>query len=387
VTKEFDYMSRNSRLTWLDGLFIGTDIPYPIIFLFFGFLIFMAYLFLGRMIEWEWSPNDKISFIQTGFLIAYQLSGIQYLLDNFRKILSDLSLMSADIDEDFCTAVVNRFTDSLWYFILLAIVILPFYLADWISSDYTLKENYTLMEQFIPAYLQDSSFWIGASDIYQDLVGFLTLFLLGYILWIIFNIALALRSASSRIIGLSLDVSIFSIQTKLRPIKNSLLGILFYYFICISLLILNLGLAGYLFEKVTLLALLLAGLIFFFIGYQSLNEIVEHQNDFEMDQINKKNMEYTKKLLAIDSNGDYGQKIQETNFISSMLEVLQTQRASLKEANTKVYDLRSILSIISAFILPILTDIAKKNLNLILASGDIANQGLSIIYSLFHRII
>jgi hypothetical protein len=380
-------MSRNSRLTWLDGLFIRAGIPYPVLFLFFGFLIFIAYLFLGRMLEWEWPSDDKISFMQTGFLIAYQLSGIQYLLDNFRKILSDLGLLSSDIDDDFCTAVVSRFTGKLWYFILLGVVILPFYLADWISSDYTLKENYTLMEQFMPAYLQDPSFWIGALDIYQDLVGFLTLFLLGHILWVIFNIVWALRSASLNIIGLSSDASIFSIHMKLRPIKNSLLGILFYYFICISLLILNLGLAGYLFEKVTLLALLLAGLIFFFVGYQSLNEIVKHQIDFEMDQINMKSMEYTKKLLAIDSNGDYDLKIQETNFISSMLEVLQKQRASLREANIKVYDLRSIISIIGAFILPILTDIAKKNLNLMLASGDIVNHGLSIIYSLFHKII
>ncbi len=380
-------MSRDSRLTRLEGLFRGAGIPYPIIFIVFGFLIFMGYLFLGRMIEWEWSPDDKISFMQTGFLIAYQLSGIQYLLDNFRKILSDLRLLRSDIDDDFLTAVVSRFTCSLWFFILLSVVIFPFYLADWISSDYTLKENYTLMQQFMPTYLQDPSLWIGALDIYQDLVGFLTLFLLGYILWVIFNIAWALRSASFNIIGRPSEVSIFSIHTKLRPIKNSLLGILFYYFICISLLILNLGLAGYLFERVTLLALLLAGLIFFFVGYQSLNEIVEHQIDFEMDQINKKSMDYTKKLLAIDSNGDSGPKIQEINFISSMLEVLQTQRASLKEANIKVYDLRSIISIISAFILPILTDIAKKNLNLMLVSGDLVNQGLSIIYSLFHKII
>jgi hypothetical protein len=380
-------MSRYSRLTWLDGQFMGAGIPYPIIFLIFGFIIFIAYLFLGRMLEWEWPPNEKMSFMQTGFLIAYQLSGIQYLLDNFRKILSDLSLLSSDIDDDFCTAVEGRFTGSLWYFILLAVVILPFYLADWISSDYTLKENYTLLEQFMPAYLQDPSFWIGALDIYQDLIGLLILFLLGYILWVIFNIAWALRSASFTIIGLSSDASIFSIHTKLGPIKNSLLGILFYYFICISLLILNLGLAGYLFEKVTLLALLLAGLIFFFAGYQSLNEIVKHQIEFEIDQINMKSMEYTQKLLAIDSSGDYGPKIQETNFISSMLDVLRKQRDSLREANTKVYDLRSIISIISAFILPILTDIAKKNLNLMLVSGDIANQGLSIIYSLFHKII
>ena len=378
-------MLKNPKWTWFDGILKGTGIPYPIISLFIGVIIYLVYLFLGRMLEWEWDPEEKIGFVLTGLLIAYQFSGIQYLLDRFKKILSDLSILSADIDDNFCMEVKSRFVVSLWYYALLAIVILPFYLTNWISSDYTLKGNYTLMEQFMPTYIQEPSFWILALDIYQDLLGFLVLFLLAYILWIVLNITWALRKVSLNFHSYSLITNVFSIQMKLRPIRSSILGILFYYFICISLLIISYGLPGYILEKIILSMLLLIGLSFFFMGYESLNDIVKGQMELELDQINKKSREYTQKLVDIDSVGDYGPKIQETNFISNMLDVLQKQREALTEVKIKVYDLKSIISIISAFFLPVLTDIAKKNLDLILESGDIIHQGLSLLRSFVHK--
>jgi hypothetical protein len=344
-------------------------------------------LFLGRMLEWEWQLEEKRDFVLTGLLIAYQFSGIQYLLDSFKKILSDLCILSIDIETNYCMDIKSRFVSSLWYYVLVAIVIIPFYLTDWVSSDYSFKENYTLMEQFIPSYQQEPIFWVLALDIYQDLLGFLLLFLLAYILWIVLNITWTLRNVSLNIHGHSLIANVFSIHMKLRPIKNSILGILFYYFICISLLIYAYGLPGHILEKIILSVLLLIGLVLFFVGYESLNNIVRGQIELELDQINKKSGEYTQKLVNIDSTGDYGQKIQETNFISNMLDVLQKQREALTKTNTNEYDLRSIISFIGAFFLPILTDIAKKDLNIILGSGDIINQGISVLNSLVHKII
>lgn len=380
-------MPKDSRLTWFDGLLKRTGVPYPLISFFLGVIIYVAYLFLGKMLEAEWLLQDKIEFALMGFLIAYQLSGIQYLLDQFKKIIWDICLFSTDIEDNFCAAVTGKFVVSVWYYILVAAVILPFYLTDWINSDYTLKENYTLMEQFVPNFTGEPSFWMLVYDIYNDLLGLLALILLAYILWIILNIAWTIRNASLNFHGHSLITNAFSIQMKLRPIKGSILGIMFYYFICISLLIISYGLdvAAYYLEKMILSVLLLIGLIFFFIGYESINNMVKVQIELELDQINKKSREYTQKLVDIDSKGDYDPKIQETNFISNMLDVLQKQREVLTKVNTKGYDLKSIISIISAFFLPILTDVAKKNLGLILGSGDLINQGVSLLRSLIHK--
>ena len=288
------------------------------------------------MLEVEWYLEEKMEFVLMGLLIAYQFSGIQYLLDRFKNIISDLSLLGADIEERRKEAK-TRFAGSIWYYILISIVILPFYLIDWISSDYTIKGNYTLMEQFASNYLYDGNVWSLALDIYQDILGFVALFLLAYILWIIFNIAWTIRNVSLDIQCSSLITNAFSIHMKFKPIRRSILGILFYYSICISLSMLSYGIPGYLFEKITLSTLLLIGLIFFFMGYESLNNIATGQIEFEMDQINKKSREYTQKLVNIDSDGDYGSKIQETNFISNMLDVLQKQREALTKTNTNEY--------------------------------------------------
>lgn len=400
-------MPKGYSLAWWDGLLKKSGIPYPIICSMIGITIYLIYLFLGRMVDVEWEETDKFIFIVMGVLIAYQLSGIQYLLDKFKKILKYICLLS-DVDEDnFYTEVKAKFAGSLWYYALLAIVILPFYLTDqiayllgWTSPEYTSIENYTfigyLMNLFLPDYTEGSSYWFLAYDIYMQLLGFLSLLLLAYILWIVLNITWTLRSVSLNFHSTSSNTNVSSVYMKLRPLKNSILSILFYYLICVSLLVLSFGLSGYPLERITVIALFIVGLIFSFIGYGSLNDIVRHQIDFEMDQINKKTKEYTKKLLAIDPNGDYDPKIQETNFISNMLDVLQKQRDSLMKANIKIYDLKSIIGIISAFMLPILTNFVTEKINFLLGSGDIgklllnstdiANQGMALLNSTIHLI-
>jgi len=380
-------MPKEFSMTWFDGLLKKAGISYSIICLVIGVIIYFIYLFFGKMLDIEWYTDDKLKFILMGTLIAYQFFGIQYLLDISKEVFLNLCILSNEVEESLCSEAKRRFSGSLWYYVLLVMVIFPFYSADWISSDYTLKENYTLMEQFVPNYAEDPRFWVLGFDIYHVSMGFLALFLLAYILWIIFNIAWTFRTFSLNFHSNPLTTSAFSIHMKLRSIKILILLSLFCYFICISLLILSYGLTGYIFEKITLASLLLVGLIFFFIGYESLNGIVRRQMEFEMDQINKKSQEYIQKLLAINSNGDYSQKIQETNFVSNMLDVLQKQRDSLTKAYTNIYDLASIISIISAFILPILTDIVKKNLHLLFESRDIADQGISILNSIIHNII
>jgi hypothetical protein len=379
-------MTRDSKLTWFDGLLKGTRLPYPVLSLIIGVIIYIIYLFFGRMIEHEWTFEDKLNLSLIGILIAYELSGLQYLLDKFKIILSHLNLLNIDNDGKSIKKFDSVFADPYWFISLVVLVILPFYITDWISpTNFTLMENYSLMQQFLPDYAEKPTYWILVFDIYNWFLGFLALFLLACILWIVLNITQTIRAEGSDVQNLSLNTNAFSVHMKLRPIKSSILMIIFYYFVCISLIYLSYGLTDYLFEKIILLSLLVIGLTFFFSGYESLYGLVRRQAEFEMDQLNKKKQDYTKKLLAIDSTGDYESKIKETNFISNMLDVLQKQRDSLTNTDTKIYDLRSIIGIISAFMLPILTDYVKKNINNMLQAGDFFNQGLSMINSLFHK--
>jgi hypothetical protein len=393
-------MPKEFNFTWWDGFLKKSSVPYPIVCFIIGIIIYLTYFFFGRILEWEWSPVEKITNMLMCVLIAYGLFGTQYLLDKLKKILDDICLLSCADEANFRAEVKSKFAESLWYYAFLAIVILPFYFTDQIAYQlgWTSPEdaNYTRIEYFLPDYIEGSSYWLLAYDIFLLLLGFLTLLLLAYILWIVFNTVWTLRSASMNFHSTSSNTNVFSVYMKLRPLKSSILNILFYYLIYVSLLVLSYGLSGYLLERITLIALLIVGLIFCFIGYESLNDIVRHQSDFEMDQISKKTKEYTQKLLTIDSNGDYDKRIRETNFISNMLDVLQKQRDSLMKANTKIYDLRSIIGIVSAFMLPILTNFITKKINIFLDSGDIgklllnstdiANYGVTLLNSTTHLI-
>jgi hypothetical protein len=380
------------RWSWFDGLLKRFSMPYTIAAILIGIIIYFIYLFLGLMMHIPYYLEEKIGFLLMGILIAYQLSGIQYLLDEFKKITSNICILRPDIEESFSRKARNRFADSIWRYLLLIVVVIPFYLVDWISPEFTVRENYSLMKQFMPNYSSKATIWIISFDIYHSLLGLLALILLSCILWIILNIAWTLRYASHDFYGNPLNINVFSINSRLRPVRSSVLMISFYYFVCISLLIFSYGLPGYILEKVILSAFLLTGLIFFFVGYESLYDITRDQIELEVDKISKKTLEFQQELLSLQSGGDYGLKIQETNFISSMLDALQKQRDAVAKAKTKVYSFRAIVSFIAAFFLPILTDvvkndIVKKNLTAIIQSGDLVNQGLSMISSLYHKII
>jgi hypothetical protein len=183
----------------------------------------------------------------------------------------------------------------------------------------------------------------------------------------------------------------FAANSRLAAIRDSLLKIAIYYFISVSLMVASyIDFFEYIYEIIFLIMFLLIGLIFFFVGFEAVNSLMKRQAEIILNRIDKKIQEYIEKILSIASDGDPGPKIQETTFISDMLDVLQKQRDAFAGMKTQIYDLKSIISIIIAFFLPILTDIVKgnvkENLNLILGSVDIINQSISILNSSFIKL-
>ncbi len=135
------------------------------------------------------------------------------------------------------------------------------------------------------------------------------------------------------------------------------------------------------YETMFLITFLFIGSIFFFIGFEAINSLIKNHVRVVLDQIDKKNQEYLDKLLDINFNEDPSKNIQDTEYISNMLDVLQKQRDVIAKNNTNIYNLKSIVSFIGAFFLPIFADIAKESL----VSGDFINQGISILSSLVHK--
>lgn len=368
--------------SWLDSILEINSSYYLIIPIIIGVIICSIYFAIGRMIELNWDAQTEIMVALMGIIIAFQLIGMRYLLSTKEAIFRELNHLYADRLNDLLINNQQESYKSFMYYVLMSIIILPFYLIDWISPDYTLSEY------FLEYYTAEPNIWTLIFDIYNNLVGLLILFLFFNIIWTLINMAWALRDVSIRSSDLVMNTNIFEANSRLGAIRDSLLKIGAYYFICVSLIISSyINFSEYIYEIIFLMLFLLIGLTFFFSGFEAVNSLMKRQVGFVLDKINKKDQEYIERLLSIEPDGDPSQKNEETNFVSNMLDALQKQREALVKTDMKIYDFRSIISIIGAFFLPILTDIAKRNLNLIFESGDIINQGATLLNSSIHKII
>jgi hypothetical protein len=374
-------MPKESHLYWFEKVLKRNSVSYPIVFIVIGAIIWSIYSFLGRMMELDWDNETRITVVLMGIIVAFQLMGVEYLLDTRRNILRELRNLYSDQSGNITIKIEEMPHKLFWYYVLMPAVILPFYLIDWISY------NYTFEEYFLEYYTAQPSNWSLLFDIYSDLVGLLILFIFFNIIWILTDVAWTIRYVSIGSYGQKMSANLFAANSRLGAIRDSLLKIVAYYFICVSLIIASyVNFSEHIYETIFLISFLLLGLIFFFIGFEAVNSLMESQVALISNDINEKIQRYVEKLLCIESDGDPVQKNQETNFISNMLDVLQKQRDALAKENTKIYDIRSVFSFLSVFFLPILTDIAKKDLNnIFLVSGDINNHWISIMNSLFTK--
>jgi len=374
-------MPKESHLYWFEKVLKRNSVSYPIVFIVIGAIIWSIYSFLGRMMELDWDNETRITVVLMGIIVAFQLMGVEYLLDTRRNILRELRNLYSDQSGNITIKIEEMPHKLFWYYVLMPAVILPFYLIDWISY------NYTFEEYFLEYYTAQPSNWSLLFDIYSDLVGLLILFIFFNIIWILTDVAWTIRYVSIGSYGQKMSANLFAANSRLGAIRDSLLKIVAYYFICVSLIIASyVDFSEHIYETIFLILFLLLGLIFFFVGFEAVNSLMKSQVALISNDINEKIQRYVEKLLCIESDGDPVQKNQETNFISNMLDVLQKQRDALAKENTKIYDIRSVFSFLSVFFLPILTDIAKKDLNnIFLVSGDINNHWISIMNSLFTK--
>ena len=375
-------MPRASQLFWFDKIL--KDIPafYPIASIVIGAIIWLIFLVLGNMMELEWDNETRITIALMGIVVAFQLIAEQYLSDKWKNILAEIRNLYSDQDGNNIINIKEMPHKFFWYYAMMLVVILPFYLIDWISP------SYTLVEYFLEYYSDNPNNWSLLFDIYSNLVGLLVLFIFFNILWILTNIALTIRSIGTQSHDIKMNANIFTANYRLGAIRDSLLKTVACYFICVSLIIASyVNFSEHIYETIYLILFLTTGLVFFLVGSEAVNSLMKGQIALVSNNINEKIQEYLEKLLCIESDGDPSQKIQETNFISNMLDILQKQRESLAKESEKVYDLRSVFSFLCVFFLPIITDIAKKEINTILTSGDIINQGIFTLNSIIHKVI
>ncbi len=334
---------------WVERLFKRISMPYPFASVIIAFIFLLIYVIFSLKVSIFRIEDNYVEIAPMCVLIAYQLAGIQYLLNNIRKTLSELKPSESEricIDNPY-SRFEQRLTGSYWYYATVVIILVPFILID--IRDFLW--GHPLFTEFEP------TIWSSALDVYNYMFSYLNNLLFSISLWIIVNIAWMLNELGegANILLVKMDVLNADKIGGLRRLKDSIIKIIIYYFLSIALMIASYVTPSQFIrsESMVYMLFLLAGILLFFVCFESIRDILSGRISIYMDDINTKYETINKMLLSKISRGNYNDK-DKIEFLSTSLEILNHERDRLLQINTG-YEFTTLGTFISSLLIPVLT--------------------------------
>jgi len=342
---------------WEEKLVEHFNFPYQLFSLLLGTIVFIIY-FLFSLFNHDFFnifyPFDMYHFLETSSLstlIAMEVGVIHYLANESRGIIKYLDSLYSTNLYIVLDSNVRRLKWRIFIYVLIAfpfIIIkikegnlLPFYSADIGNPNHTILIAYSNL----------------ILDIYNYFIEYLSLFLLGDIVWVLINISEIFEKIRCNPYGMPPKPNVFSLYLKLKPINYFTLRVLAYYFLIITLAILSYvtpykDIPNQIPNQwVALIVLLLiGGLIFFLVVMGSVRRLLNIRIENELDEINKKRQDQLEKIKEIASEDDYSKRLDEIRYISSMMEILKAQEEGIMENYDRAFSITRNITIISAFI-------------------------------------
>jgi hypothetical protein len=336
---------KDKSWNWLEWTFRIIPMPYPVASYLVFIIIYLIYWLFSTKVYWfEWHIFHNFQSLVVGTLIAYLLIGIKFLLDNTRDTFRYIDHLYEDQKISFYTNFQNRYIGSIWYHMLLILsVIVPFVVSSWNSLPYHTQEPDNL--------------WAIGLDVYGYTLLLLILLLFSNLVWLIVNVVWSLNEIGCISKAISAKVNVFSIEMKLRPVRNFLLIFVIYYFFALTLTISTyLGPTNkFPYEIAFFSVLLFFGMVLFFVGLEAIQRIINCRVENELDILNKKMEELHMQLMDAAAKGGYSENKDEINYVSSNLEVFRKEKDSLIQINRRAYDLTAIGTFIGSFLIPLVT--------------------------------
>jgi hypothetical protein len=337
---------------WVERIFKKIPVPYPIVSMITAGIIFLIFVFFSTKVRYFNLEFFHLLAVSTlSILIPYQLAGIQYLLNNIKRIFNDLKLhpkSKISIDDAYVN-FKHRFTNSNWYYVIVASVIVPF----------TMTELIRILQGGRIFYFVEPTVWSFLLDIYNYATGYFMLFLLAIILWIILNIVWVLNEIGSDSYRYLIKINIFSIDKigGLSPLRNFILKTTIYYIICVTLAIIYYinPFSNFSYESFFLIILLLVSIIFFLIGLGTIRKLFRDRIDDEVNKINERYLKQHQRLMDIISKGNYKDRGEELNWVKTTIEALRTEREQilLLYTSSRGYDFMTVVKFVSSSIFPV----------------------------------
>jgi len=372
---------------WIEALFNRTPIPYPLVSLIAGVVIFLIFEFFSTLDIVNFNLNNIYYFIPisaASFLIAYQLVGIQYLLKDIQKIFK--ILFPRGENNTCIDKLNNRFKNSNIYHITIISVVVVFLMIDIMRINCYQLGSYQLekcaytrssicgiyMLFTPPCYFSNYQLllhsWNFGLDVYRYVVSYLGYYLLGVILWIILSVSQILRDLSTNPFENQINVDIFHVDKAggLRPLLDFVTKASIYYLICVAIIIsfnfspLTLShLTPFPPEIIFLLVLLFIGIGFFLLGRTIVQSIFTQKIQSELDNINHEYKIQKLELSSLISQERDSKAQEELTFISDYIELLNNERDRLLQIKTNVVDIATLIPFIISVLTTLLAILGK----------------------------
>jgi hypothetical protein len=350
-------MREKESWIWIEKLFKKIPVPYPIISIIAGSVTYTIYWFFSTKVAFlSWEKYHILEVAALSILIALQLAGIQIILNDMKKTFGNLeSNHENDVSFDkLYDELKDRFCSSYRYYLLVAAVIVPFIIID-ILNIFSGK----------PFYMVEPTRWSFLLDIYNTVMGYLMLYLLAIILWIVFNIAWMLNKIGNNHYRRLIKLDILSVDKigGLKPLRNLTLKTHTFYFVCITLAIIAyvspFNILRY--ESYFLILLLIVGVGFFIMGLRTIRKVLKGRIEDEINKINERYQRHHQRLMDIDSEKNHKDKGEELNVESTLLETLYKERERTLQfyRNARGYDSITIIEFVCSFILPLVAFLEK----------------------------
>lgn len=347
-------MPIDANWTRMERLFNSFPLPYPIVSIIIALILYIIFLFFDLKLANSFISEQRLIMAIETATIAYQISCSIFILRKMKSIFLNLSYLKNENTNVVLSSLKKRFISN-YYYLVLVLTIVPFYLIFY--------QNY--WKYFNDIIGTDIPYYLPCFIYIYFFLGIIILSLLGNILWIIINIAWGLNDNANNSADFNKYWPLLSFNNKIKLIRSSVIQVLFYYFINITLLILTylnpLSIGVY--EIVVLVILLLIGIILFFVGLNAIKKIQKYRLEYEYDSIDRKIHDQNQKIASILESGDYTKK-EQIDFISSMLDLLRKQRDDLSKFDLRIYNFTTVGTFITSFLIPALSLLDKIKLQI-----------------------
>lgn len=334
-----------------------SGLPYPYIFAIVTAVSFCTYLLLSYKVRhFPFDFYYQLETLALCLLLGLELSGIPYLILLAKKTLKEIPVENPD-NNAVHTSFEQRFYRRTYFYTLIFLIILPFVVI----------QVYEILTGCPFFYCIEPTGWSLALDIYNIITGYLSVYLLGIILWLCITLILTI-SEMSDVHHSIIKVDLLKIDKigGLDPFRNLVIRVEVVYFICILLALLTyvtpFNFINY--ESLFFLVLLIIGFLLILMAFSGIKKINRTRIGDNILLLNTQIIQHEQKLINFIAEPDDQSMKEMLLYTKNKLDILYEERERFLKLydDARGYDAKTIIIFLSVSI-PALLEFLNKTIN------------------------